>query len=84
MSTITAKWTCIASTTRLKRSSQSLSVIANKAWIFGGELLPRQPVDNQFDVVELSNGKAHHAMMITIRSNNIGSLSFGTDYLRSG
>jgi len=54
MSTIAVKWTRLASSARLKRSSQTVSVVANHAWIFGGELQPRQPVDNQFDLVELS------------------------------
>ena len=42
------------SSTRLNRSSQTVSVVANKAWIFGGEVLPRQPIDNHFDIVDLS------------------------------
>ncbi|KFY47239.1 hypothetical protein V495_02045 [Pseudogymnoascus sp. VKM F-4514 (FW-929)] len=53
MPAITAKWTRLASSARLQRSSQTLSVVQNQAFIFGGELQPRQPVDNQFDVVEL-------------------------------
>ncbi|KAF2094340.1 kelch repeat protein [Rhizodiscina lignyota] len=58
MAPITAKCTCLASSARLQRSSHTVSVIANNAWIFGGELHPRQPVDNQFDVVELSKASA--------------------------
>ncbi|KAK5059807.1 hypothetical protein LTR84_009690 [Exophiala bonariae] len=54
MSPISTQWTCLTSSARLQRSSQTLAVIANQAWIFGGELQPRQPVDNQLDVVELS------------------------------
>jgi len=57
MSSIQAKWTRLASSDRLKRSSQNLSVVGDRAWIFGGELQPRQPIDNQFDVVELSESK---------------------------
>lgn len=48
-----ATWTQVVSSTRLQRSSQTLSVAQGKAWIFGGEVLPREPVDNQIDVVEL-------------------------------
>jgi hypothetical protein len=55
MSTIATKWTRLASSARLQRSSQTLSVINNQVWIFGGEVQPRQPVDNQLDVIELSN-----------------------------
>jgi hypothetical protein len=38
------------------RSSQTVSVVGNQALIFGGELHPREPVDSQLDVVELSDG----------------------------
>lgn len=50
---LSATWTQLASSTRLQRSSQTLSVVQGKAWIFGGEVLPREPLDNQLDVVEL-------------------------------
>ncbi|KAH6854771.1 kelch repeat protein [Chaetomium sp. MPI-CAGE-AT-0009] len=55
MTSLSAKWTKLASSERLKRSSQSLSVLGSQAWIFGGEVLPRQPVDNRFDVIELGS-----------------------------
>lgn len=53
MTKISATWTKLASSARLQRSSQCLSVLDSRAWIFGGELLPRQPVDSQLDVVKL-------------------------------
>ncbi|KLU86772.1 hypothetical protein MAPG_05782, partial [Magnaporthiopsis poae ATCC 64411] len=57
MAKISATWTKLASTARLQRSSQCLSVLDSRAWIFGGELLPRQPVDSQFDVVKLGDAQ---------------------------
>ncbi|KAJ4184066.1 Hypothetical protein NCS54_01467200 [Fusarium falciforme] len=48
-----ATWTRIASSVRLYRSSQAVSVVGQKVYIFGGELVPRQPVDNSIDVVKL-------------------------------
>lgn len=48
-----AKWTRIVSSVRLYRSSQALSVVGQRAFIFGGELVPREPVDNRVDVVNL-------------------------------
>ncbi|KIK66405.1 hypothetical protein GYMLUDRAFT_38193 [Collybiopsis luxurians FD-317 M1] len=54
--TLKAKWTLLASSDRLKRSSQCLSIVDSKAFIFGGEVVPRQPVDNQVDVVDFVNG----------------------------
>ncbi|KAJ3218236.1 hypothetical protein HDU67_006345 [Dinochytrium kinnereticum] len=37
------------------RSSHSVSVIGNTAYIFSGELLPRVPVDNKLEAFDLSN-----------------------------
>ncbi|MBE3041127.1 hypothetical protein IMZ48_00770 [Candidatus Bathyarchaeota archaeon] len=55
MSTLTAKWTKLTSSPRLQRSSHTLSVVGSTAFVFGGELLPRQPVDAQLDAVDLSS-----------------------------
>jgi hypothetical protein len=48
-----ATWTRITSSKRLYRSSQAVSTVGQKVYIFGGELLPREPVDNRVDVVSL-------------------------------
>ncbi|KAF4501644.1 kelch repeat-containing [Fusarium agapanthi] len=48
-----ATWSRITSSKRLCRSSQAVSTIGQKIYIFGGELLPREPVDNRVDVVSL-------------------------------
>ncbi|MCJ1231182.1 hypothetical protein MMC12_007859 [Toensbergia leucococca] len=37
----------------LPRSSHSLSVISGRAYIFGGEIRPREPVDNTFHIYTL-------------------------------
>ena len=41
----------------LRRSSQVLSVVGNQAYIFGGELRPREPRDNDVHAVSLDNSK---------------------------
>jgi hypothetical protein len=46
-------WSRITSSKRLYRSSQAVSTVDQKTYIFGGELLPREPVDNRVDVVRL-------------------------------
>ncbi|XWW96125.1 hypothetical protein V2A60_004095 [Cordyceps javanica] len=51
-----AKWSRLIATQRLYRSSQTVTVVGQKAYIFGGELVPRQPIDNKIDVVELARG----------------------------
>jgi N-acetylneuraminic acid mutarotase len=40
---------------QVPRSSHSLSVVGDKAYIFGGEIKPRQPVDNHLYVYDLLN-----------------------------
>ncbi|CAI6339475.1 unnamed protein product [Periconia digitata] len=41
---------------RLRRSSQTLSVIGSTAYLFGGEVQPRQPMDNHIDIIDLVAG----------------------------
>ncbi|KAI6806597.1 galactose oxidase [Hortaea werneckii] len=53
-----ATWTKIAQHDSLKRSSHSISVIGESAYVFGGELKPRQPRDNVMHQVKLA-GQGH-------------------------
>ncbi|KAI4249303.1 MAG: hypothetical protein L6R40_000761 [Gallowayella cf. fulva] len=48
-----ATWRRLISASPLPRSSHALSVIKGKAYVFGGEELPRQPVDNDMHVLTL-------------------------------
>lgn len=50
-----AKWDRIDAPP-LPRSSHSLSVIAGRAYIFGGEITPREPVDNDMHIITLPSG----------------------------
>ncbi|PCD41252.1 hypothetical protein AU210_003809 [Fusarium oxysporum f. sp. radicis-cucumerinum] len=59
-----AAWSRITSSKRLYRSSQAVSTIDQKIYIFGGELLPREPVDNRVDVVSL-DAQEHGAQTLT-------------------
>lgn len=43
---LSGQWTKLATEDALKRSSHSVSTLDNTAYIFGGELQPRQPRDN--------------------------------------
>ncbi|KAL7962682.1 kelch domain-containing protein [Trichoderma compactum] len=52
-SIISGRWTKLVETPRLCRSSHILSANASGAFIFGGELLPRQPVDNHVDQIDI-------------------------------
>ena len=48
-----ATWKRILTDTILPRSSHSLSLVKSKAYIFGGEQQPREPVDNHVHVFTL-------------------------------
>ncbi|EEY20273.1 kelch repeat protein [Verticillium alfalfae VaMs.102] len=55
MAFLSAKWLRIASSQRLCRSSQAVSVVDQKTYVFGGELVPREPIGNQIDTVDVEN-----------------------------
>lgn len=49
----------------LYRSSNNLAVIGNKAYVYGGEAKPREPVDNELWVVDLESES--HSVLISLR-----------------
>ena len=52
-----ARWHRIPTDQLLPRSSHSLSVVKSKAYIFGGEEVPREPVDNHMHVFTLPSSE---------------------------
>lgn len=57
MAKIIAKCHKILEDEILRRSSQIVSVVGGRAYIFGGELRPREPRDNAIHAVSLGNSK---------------------------
>lgn len=55
---ITAKCHKLIDAEILQRSSQVVSVVNGQAYIFGGELRPREPRDNDVHVVSLGSSKS--------------------------
>lgn len=53
MATLKGSWTHLLSYEPLQRSSQVTSIINDTTYVFGGELLPRQPRDNDIHLVKL-------------------------------
>jgi hypothetical protein len=53
MGEISATWSQLYTSDELKRSSHILSAIDDNAYIFGGELLPRQPRDNHVYKIDI-------------------------------
>lgn len=60
MTKITAQCHKILENEVLRRSSQILSVVGDQAYIFGGELRPREPRDNDVHAVSLDSGESQH------------------------
>jgi hypothetical protein len=87
---LNGKWARLHDAERLRRSSQVLSVVGNTAYIFGGEVQPRQPVDDKVDVLPLNttNGpKLETKSTSECPSPRVGSASAvlaGCMYLFSG
>jgi hypothetical protein len=55
--TLQATWRKLGSLPTLQKSSHSLSIVGKAAYIFGGELKPREPIDGNVHVLDLSQGK---------------------------
>lgn len=62
ISTLKGTWTRILDTDRLRRSSQVVSVIDQTVCIFGGEVQPRQPIDDKVDILSLKPGNNPHCI----------------------
>ncbi|KAJ4292603.1 hypothetical protein N0V90_009266 [Kalmusia sp. IMI 367209] len=82
-------WSRLHAAERLRRSSQVLSVIDNIVYIFGGEVQPRQPVDNQVDILTLGVdvSKLQTKLASVAPSPRVGSASAvinGKMYIFSG
>jgi hypothetical protein len=54
MTTTSGSWTRLLASDKLQRSSHILSVVGGKAYVFGGELLPRQPRDNHVYALDVN------------------------------
>lgn len=52
---LSAKWTRLSPLTSLHRSSLALAVVGNKAYVFGGELVPRVPLNANVEIVDLQS-----------------------------
>lgn len=51
------RWTKLIANASIQRSSQTLAVISENAYIYGGELRPREPVDSDVHQVQINLGK---------------------------
>ncbi|POS76424.1 kelch repeat protein [Diaporthe helianthi] len=57
MAKLKATWTKLTQIARLQRSSQCFSVLGSQGFVFGGEVIPRQPIDNRLDVISLGTSQ---------------------------
>ncbi|KAH4208635.1 hypothetical protein HBI95_093320 [Parastagonospora nodorum] len=88
INTLKGTWTRVLDTDRLRRSSQVVSVIDNRVCIFGGEVLPRQPVDDKIDVLSLKPDapdlQTHSLSAPSPRVGSASAVADGKMYLFSG
>ncbi|KAL2812280.1 kelch repeat protein [Aspergillus granulosus] len=61
-----AIWKKLVSEPSIQRSSQALAVIANNAYIYGGELRPREPVDSSVSRISLDKHSASGKQIATL------------------
>ncbi|KAI4701292.1 hypothetical protein J4E81_003032 [Alternaria sp. BMP 2799] len=89
ISTLKGSWKRLLDDERLRRSSQVLSVVDDHVCIFGGEVKPREPLDDKVDIVSLkSDAKRLETKSVSSApSPRVGSASAvlnGKMYLFSG
>jgi hypothetical protein len=53
---LTARWKKVAGSDVLKRSSHAVAAIDGQVYVFGGELVARQPRDGDVHAVALTDG----------------------------
>ena len=73
MSELNATWMKLSSSPILERSSQTVSVVGNKVYIFGGELYSREPRDNAVYIIDVETGRP--IQWISIPQNFYAALS---------
>ncbi|CAN9358963.1 unnamed protein product [Alternaria alternata] len=89
ISTLKGSWKRLLDDERLRRSSQVLSVIDQHVCIFGGEVKPREPIDDKIDIVSLKpDAKSLETKAIssapTPRVGSASAVLNGNMYLFSG
>ncbi|KAL6718537.1 hypothetical protein ACLMJK_004629 [Lecanora helva] len=70
-----ARWHRLAADPPLPRSSHSLSLVKGKAYIFGGEEKPREPVDNHVHVLTLPSSGQKDVDYEVIEAQTLGNAS---------
>ncbi|KAL4940084.1 hypothetical protein BDV06DRAFT_230600 [Aspergillus oleicola] len=61
-----AIWKKLLSDESIQRSSQTLSVVGNNAYIYGGELRPREPVDSAVYRIPVNQGDVSSTAITTV------------------
>ncbi len=61
---VQGQWKRVLDAEDIKRSSHAISVAGDRAYIFGGELRPREPVDRDIHVVKLNAGKCRSPLLL--------------------
>lgn len=70
MAQVSAQWRRLVTSKILQRSSQIISVIHDTVYVFGGELRPREPRDNDVHVIKIQRDASLHPSVATLSSNS--------------
>ncbi|KAL2825768.1 hypothetical protein BDW59DRAFT_70047 [Aspergillus cavernicola] len=65
-----AVWTKIVDDASIQRSSQTLSVVGNEVYVYGGELRPREPVDSTIYRISLNGASGNSTISSTPETPN--------------
>jgi hypothetical protein len=63
---LTASWKKVAEGDVLKRSSHAVAAIEDQVYVFGGELVARQPRDGDVHAVTLGGGMLEHSGQVSM------------------
>ncbi|PNS21875.1 hypothetical protein CAC42_473 [Sphaceloma murrayae] len=85
MAALTITWTKVCDAAILQRSSHTLTLHDSKVYIFGGELLPRQPRDNTIHTIDLATASPSPTSLplSTTSSNPVPRVGHATALLNS-
>ncbi|KIY02700.1 uncharacterized protein Z520_01165 [Fonsecaea multimorphosa CBS 102226] len=69
---VRARWTRVLDEQRVKRSSHAVTVIGSNAYIYGGEINPRKPVNSDIHTVRLAEVQNDEGLVSKIASSSSG------------
>jgi hypothetical protein len=63
---LSASWTRIKPSVALDRSSLAVAIVGDAAYVFGGELKPRTPLDADVHIISLKGLSGHRSQGLSL------------------